>query len=77
KLGEALQGPLRAELAGRRPHARIGEAAGGPLEGALLVAARLADGALALPRDPALLSVTDPDAREAPGAPGRGAGSGD
>ncbi|MBE9499980.1 ATPase [Streptomyces qinglanensis] len=77
KLGEALQGPLRAELAGRLPDARIAEAAGGPLEGALLVAARLADGALALPGDPALLSVTDPEAGQISEAPGRDAGSTD
>ncbi|MDF4252045.1 BadF/BadG/BcrA/BcrD ATPase family protein [Streptomyces sp. WMMB303] len=73
KLGEALQGPLRTELAERLPEARIVEAAGGPLEGALLVAARLAGGALALPRDPALLSVAAPDAHGSQ-APLRGAG---
>ncbi|MGP3977676.1 N-acetylglucosamine kinase [Streptomyces sp. 8N114] len=57
KLGEALLGPLRAELAEQRPGARVVEAAGGPLDGALLIAARLAVGGLALPLDPALLSV--------------------
>ncbi|SES01852.1 N-acetylglucosamine kinase [Streptomyces qinglanensis] len=66
KLGETLQDPLRTELAERLPDARIAEAAGGPLEGALLVAGRLADGTLALPRDPALLSVTGPDGSDTP-----------
>ncbi|MBO8191866.1 ATPase [Streptomyces oryzae] len=57
KLGEALLGPLRAELAERLPAARVVEAPGGPLEGALLIAAQLAGDRLALPSDPALLSV--------------------
>ncbi|MGI5347139.1 N-acetylglucosamine kinase [Streptomyces sp. CA-250714] len=56
-LGEALHGPLRAALTEQLPGARVVEAAGGPLDGALLIAARLAVGGLALPSDPALLSV--------------------
>ncbi|MBO8187650.1 N-acetylglucosamine kinase [Streptomyces spirodelae] len=59
KLGEVLTAPLRAELARLLPGARVVEAAGGPLDGALLVAARLAAGRLALPSDPALLSLAD------------------
>lgn len=56
--GAPLMDPLRAELALRVPHARTVAAAGGPLEGALLVAARLTEGGLRLPTDPALLSVS-------------------
>ncbi|UNZ16166.1 BadF/BadG/BcrA/BcrD ATPase family protein [Streptomyces sp. 891-h] len=59
KLGDVLTAPLRAELARLLPGAPVVEAAGGPLEGALLVAARLAAGRLALPSDPALLSLAD------------------
>lgn len=57
RLGEPLLGPLRAELAARRPDAVPVAAAGGPLDGALLFAARRAHGISRLPRDPALLSV--------------------
>ncbi|WP_237322673.1 BadF/BadG/BcrA/BcrD ATPase family protein [Streptomyces sp. JJ36] len=59
RLGEPLLGPLRSELAARLPGARTVRAAGDPLDGALLVAARLAAGALRLPADPVLLSVHD------------------
>lgn len=58
-LGEPLTGPLRAELAKRRPGVVVTEAAGSPLDGALLIAGRLAAGGLSLPRDPALLSVSE------------------
>jgi N-acetylglucosamine kinase-like BadF-type ATPase len=56
-IGAPLLEPLRAELAGKVPHARIRSSEGGPVDGALLVAARLTEGALRLPRDPALLSL--------------------
>lgn len=56
-LGEPLQAPLAAELAERLPHARTVPAAGGPLDGALLIAARLAAGRLRLPDDPSLLHL--------------------
>ncbi|MGY1439722.1 N-acetylglucosamine kinase [Streptomyces reniochalinae] len=62
-MGEPLTEPLRNELAERLPQARVVEAAGGPLDGALLLAGRLATGGVALPPDPALLHLTD-----APGA---------
>ncbi|OEU92097.1 ATPase [Streptomyces abyssalis] len=58
KAGAPLLEPLRAELARHVPHARAVTPAGGPLDGALLVAARLTEGTLRLPRDPALLSVS-------------------
>lgn len=58
RLGEALRTPLERELTERLPRARTVEAAGDPLEGALSIASRLARDALALPADPALLSVS-------------------
>ncbi|WP_241562588.1 N-acetylglucosamine kinase [Streptomyces hoynatensis] len=58
KLGEPLLAPLRRELAERLPRTQSVPAAGEPLDGALLVAARLAAGALRLPTDPALLTVS-------------------
>jgi N-acetylglucosamine kinase-like BadF-type ATPase len=57
RTGAPLMDPLRAELARRLPHARVLSPEGGPLDGALLVAARLTEGALRLPADPALLSL--------------------
>ena len=56
-LGEPLLGPLERELARRLPEARTARSAGDPLDGALLIASRLASDALRLPADPALLSV--------------------
>ncbi|MFH8392052.1 N-acetylglucosamine kinase [Streptomyces sp. NPDC018036] len=56
-LGAALLGPLEEELAERLPHARRVPAAGDPLDGALRIAAGLADGRLALPTDERMLSV--------------------
>ncbi|WP_314173769.1 N-acetylglucosamine kinase [Streptomyces winkii] len=58
RIGAPLAEPLRAELARRVPHARIRSPQGTPLDGALLVAARLTEGALRLPPDPALLSLS-------------------
>ncbi|MGH3312343.1 MAG: N-acetylglucosamine kinase [Streptomyces sp.] len=55
RIGAPLLGPLEAELAARLPHARTVEPGGDPLDGALLIAARLAEGALTLPSDPVLL----------------------
>lgn len=57
RIGEPLLGPLRGELEARLPHARFQDPAGDPLDGALLVAARLASGSLRLPQDSALLSL--------------------
>ncbi|WP_307815628.1 BadF/BadG/BcrA/BcrD ATPase family protein [Streptomyces sp. 7-21] len=55
--GEPLTGPLREELAHRIPRASVVSARGGPLDGAVRIAARLAAGTLRLPADPALLRV--------------------
>ncbi|MER5470954.1 BadF/BadG/BcrA/BcrD ATPase family protein [Streptomyces sp. NPDC002685] len=55
KMGAPLLVPLREELAERLPHAREVPAAGDPLDGALRIAADLADGRLALPRDERML----------------------
>ncbi|WP_406306330.1 ATPase [Streptomyces sp. NBC_00885] len=61
KLGEPLLKPLRAELAGQLPHARLVSAAGDPLSGAVLLAAALATDSLLLPRHPTLLHApTEP-----------------
>ncbi|GAA1907378.1 BadF/BadG/BcrA/BcrD ATPase family protein [Streptomyces sodiiphilus] len=58
RLGDPLLAPLRQEFATRLPHVAVVGAAGDPLDGALLVAARLATGTLRLPRHPTLLSVS-------------------
>ena len=57
RVGEPLLGPLREELRRRLPRARLLPAAGDPLAGALLIAARLATDTLRLPHDAALLHV--------------------
>ncbi|MET8095639.1 BadF/BadG/BcrA/BcrD ATPase family protein [Streptomyces sp. NPDC005236] len=57
KMGAPLLVPLDEELAGRLPHARRVPAAGDPLDGALRIAADLADGRLALPPDERMLYV--------------------
>ncbi|GAA2617614.1 N-acetylglucosamine kinase [Streptomyces axinellae] len=57
RLGQVLTGPLRAEFARLLPTARMTEPAGDPLDGALLIAERLAGDCLALPPDPRLLAV--------------------
>ncbi|WP_149182887.1 BadF/BadG/BcrA/BcrD ATPase family protein [Streptomyces sp. TRM49041] len=57
RVGEPLLVPLRAELAEQLPGARPVPSAGDPLTGALAVAAALATGALALPREPGLLDT--------------------
>lgn len=57
-LGAPLLGPLEQELTARLPRARRVEPAGDPLQGALLVAARVAHGTLRLPPDRALLSIS-------------------
>jgi N-acetylglucosamine kinase-like BadF-type ATPase len=57
RIGAPLMEPLEEELERRLPHARVLVPEGGPLDGALLVAARLTEGALRLPTDPALLST--------------------
>ncbi|EST37049.1 hypothetical protein N566_15095, partial [Streptomycetaceae bacterium MP113-05] len=56
-MGEVLLEPLRRELAARLPHARPVTAAGDPLDGALLMAARGAAGAPGLPPDSRLLTL--------------------
>ncbi|MFD9459460.1 N-acetylglucosamine kinase [Streptomyces sp. NPDC060027] len=57
KMGDPLLVPLREELAERLPHARQVPAAGDPLDGALRIAADLADDRLVLPRDERMLYV--------------------
>lgn len=57
KTGTPLLAPLGEELAERLPHARQVPAAGDPLDGALRIAADLAEGRLALPLDGRMLSV--------------------
>jgi hypothetical protein len=55
RIGEPLLDPLGRELAARLPQARTVPAAGGPLDGSVLVAARLAGGTLRLPEQSPLL----------------------
>ncbi|MDT0265944.1 BadF/BadG/BcrA/BcrD ATPase family protein [Streptomyces sp. DSM 44915] len=57
RLGEPLTGPLAGELARRLPAAEVVPAAGSPLDGALLLAGRLAFGGSRLPADPGLLHL--------------------
>ncbi|MFC8919053.1 N-acetylglucosamine kinase [Streptomyces sp. NPDC057116] len=57
-MGDPLLVPLRAELAERLPYARTVAASGGPLDGALAVAAALATDTLRLPREPGMLETT-------------------
>ncbi|MFJ6834197.1 N-acetylglucosamine kinase [Streptomyces sp. NPDC091209] len=56
-MGAPLLDPLGEELAERLPHARRVPATGDPLDGALRIAADLANGLLALPADERLLFV--------------------
>ncbi|MFG2143526.1 N-acetylglucosamine kinase [Streptomyces sp. NPDC048696] len=58
KIGDALLGPVREELAALLPRARSVDAAADPLAGAVLIAAALARDELRLPHDPRMLSVT-------------------
>lgn len=58
RTGAPFMEPLREELALRLPRARVVSPQGDPLDGALLVAARLTEGGLRLPADAALLSLT-------------------
>ncbi|WP_399082544.1 N-acetylglucosamine kinase [Streptomyces sp. BBFR2] len=57
RLGEVLRAPVRAGLAARLPEAVCMEPAGGPLDGALRLAAALAADAVRLPVDGALLRI--------------------
>ncbi|MFF4248474.1 BadF/BadG/BcrA/BcrD ATPase family protein [Streptomyces sp. NPDC001822] len=57
RMGEALLGPLREELAEQVPQARVVPAAGDPLHGSLEIARALAGPGLRLPPHPALLFV--------------------
>ncbi|HEY5834648.1 BadF/BadG/BcrA/BcrD ATPase family protein, partial [Streptomyces sp.] len=54
-MGEPLLGPLRQQAARLLPDAALVPAAGGPLDGALLIAGALHRDDLTLPEDPALL----------------------
>jgi hypothetical protein len=56
-VGAAILGPLTEELGERLPHAWRVPALGDPLDGALRIAADLADGRLALPPDDRMLYV--------------------
>ncbi|KDN77101.1 ATPase [Streptomyces olindensis] len=58
KLGAPLLEPLDEELAKRLPGVRRVPAEGDPLDGAVRMAAELSTGALTLPGDAAMLSVT-------------------
>lgn len=58
RLGAPLSGPLRQELDRRLSGARVLTPEGGPLDGALLIAARLTEDALRLPPDPVLLALS-------------------
>ncbi|MFH8611736.1 N-acetylglucosamine kinase [Streptomyces sp. NPDC018029] len=60
-LGEPLLAPLRDELADQLPHARHVPAAGDPLDGALRIAADIAEDRLQLPHDARMLSVHSED----------------
>ena len=57
RLGEPLLAPLREQAPQLLPGARLVEAQGDPLRGALEVAAALTGDGLVLPEDPALLTV--------------------
>ncbi|MFI1330434.1 N-acetylglucosamine kinase [Streptomyces sp. NPDC020845] len=59
RMGAPLLVPLRAQLAERLPNARVTEAAGDPLAGAVRIATALATHSLRLPLDAALLRVMD------------------
>ncbi|MFF4734410.1 N-acetylglucosamine kinase [Streptomyces sp. NPDC001262] len=56
-IGEPLLAPVRRELQEQLPGARLTTAAGGPLDGALCVAAALLTDTLLLPADGSLLHV--------------------
>ncbi|MFF0744748.1 N-acetylglucosamine kinase [Streptomyces sp. NPDC004111] len=58
KLGAPLLEPLAAEVAARLPGARLRQAAGDPLDGALLIASMLAKGGPAFPCDSHMLHVS-------------------
>ncbi|MCT9088587.1 ATPase [Streptomyces sp. ASQP_92] len=57
KLGDPLLVPLEEELRRQLPYARVVEAAGDPLEGALRIASGLAEGEPGLPLDARMLWV--------------------
>jgi N-acetylglucosamine kinase-like BadF-type ATPase len=60
RLGDALLGPLEAELAARLPYARRVSAEGDPLVGAVRIAADLAGNGIRLPYDERMLyAVTE------------------
>lgn len=62
KMGDALLGPVRAELEEHLPHVRLVPAAGDPLDGAARIAVDIAMNRLRLPLDPRMLTVhTDQD----------------
>ena len=57
RMGAPLLGPLSRELGTRLPQVRVLDPSGDPLDGALLIASRLASDGLRLPEDPALLTL--------------------
>ncbi|MFG3255117.1 N-acetylglucosamine kinase [Streptomyces sp. NPDC048172] len=59
RLGGPLTVPVREELAARLPDVPVVETAGDPLDGSVLIAARLASDDLALPVEPRLLHVVN------------------
>ncbi|MGX1563839.1 N-acetylglucosamine kinase [Streptomyces sp. NPDC055506] len=58
RLGDPLLGPVDEELARRLPHAQRVPAEGDPLHGSVRLATELSTGALTLPGDGTMLSVT-------------------
>lgn len=65
KMGEALLGPVRAELRDLLRHVRLVARAGDPLDGAVRIAADLAADRLRLPLDPRMLTVRLPEGSRA------------
>ncbi|MFC7304519.1 N-acetylglucosamine kinase [Streptomyces monticola] len=63
KMGDPLLVPLKEELARQLPTVRAVSAVGDPLDGALAIAAALADDTLRLPHDNRLLHLPDSDGR--------------
>ncbi|GAA2065966.1 BadF/BadG/BcrA/BcrD ATPase family protein [Streptomyces albiaxialis] len=59
RLGEPLTGPVREALAARLPDVPVVEPAGDPLDGAVVIAARLASDDLVLPSEPRLLHLVN------------------
>ncbi|MBT2387798.1 ATPase, partial [Streptomyces sp. ISL-11] len=57
RMGDPLLIPVREELQKQLPHARLVDASGEPLDGALRVAGALVTGSLLVPADAAMLRI--------------------